>query len=66
MKITFYGYCRMALGLLFLALTTSLFAQNASQGHIEGHVLDAITGKPLAKAEVSILPGTATAQTMKN
>ena len=66
MKITFYGYWRLALGLLSLALTTSLFAQNAPQGHIEGYVLDAVTGKPLAKAEVSILPGTATAQTDKS
>ena len=59
MKFTFYGYFRAIVVATAIGTTLSAQAQASFEGRIQGTVVDAVSGKPIAKAEVFVLPGTA-------
>jgi len=58
MKFTFYGYFRAIVVAAAIGTTLSAQAQASFEGRIQGTVVDAVSGKPISKAEVFVLPGT--------
>ena len=58
MKFTFYGYFRAISVAAAIGTTGTAQAQASFEGRIQGTVVDAVSGKPIAKAEVFVLPGT--------